>query len=391
MNPTIVYISLFALSLNLSFAQRGIFDYKKEKLQGNVKSIEYTYFDMIKHKGKLKELRPRNFDDLAFYNKCKNIKYRGVFLYNTYKIKCLFDENGNQTEIILYDKDGNRNDKNTYRYIYDDKGNMIVCEEFDYKGDLFERSLFTYDGKGNLINKKVYDSQGKLCVNTSRTYDVNNKPVKKQCEKESREIVIYNEKGEKVSHCSEPKSNNMYTYSYDQKGNLLTFKYYNTKREIITNKTKSYIYDSNGNILEITRYDSIKNRKSKTAFTYDERNFCVQKINIHYDSNQHIRCTYVYNFEYDSTGKLFCKKSGMEGHTERIETCYYNETGNLIEKTIAEISGFKGNRFDIYRVDSYSSIDEKGNWSEYKIIYGKQKNKDKGSGILLIRNIEYFQ
>lgn len=92
---------------------------------------------------------------------------------------------------------------------YDDKGNNIQREEYDMNGALFSKTLRTFNTNNYLTQEDIY--MGKASGYLWRwTYTYNNKGLVAQQQ-------LYNAQGK----LTETRS---YTYTYDQKGNVLTEK-----------------------------------------------------------------------------------------------------------------------------------------------------------------------
>src|SRR5258705_1991052 len=111
-------------------------DLKDDNLNGKVKLIKETAYDVVEKFGKIEKAE-------------KSVSFNS-----------LYDDKGNRIETNWYKPDGSLDEKTSYKQ--DEKGNLI--EEICYKSDGSLKSKITpkYDEKGNLIERSEYKTDGKL-------------------------------------------------------------------------------------------------------------------------------------------------------------------------------------------------------------------------------------
>jgi hypothetical protein len=173
---------------------------KKEIKENKIKSVTETV--TVYENGK--EITRK--DSYTLYNKdadiLQNEEYRkdGTLRHREINV---YDKKGNKIEETVFDaaprKDESENspktDKNVKRtFKYNANGNKTEELEYDGNGQLLQKKLFSYDNHGNKILEVIYDANGKL-----------NKKI----------IYIYNSKGLRV----EKKE-------YDGENNLLSVRKY---------------------------------------------------------------------------------------------------------------------------------------------------------------------
>ena len=145
----------------------------------------------------------------------------------------------------------NQTESESKNIIYlDNKGNIKERISISDKGDTTEIIRFTYDINGKLAEEISFDNNGEVINRTSYLYNYNNdgfvtsRLITDGIDNNyfSRDSIIYRPDArqvERITYNSEGNKENIYTYIYDNAGNIL--------KEIHTNQDgliiKKYIYE----------------------------------------------------------------------------------------------------------------------------------------------------
>jgi hypothetical protein len=179
-------------------------DLTRANIKGNVKEIVETYFDAKEVFGEPQK------------------KNRGG------KLVKKFNKDGNKTEWVSYDVDGEMTNK--YKFQYDKNGNLTEEDCYNADGEMTGRGKFQCDEDGKKTEKIVCSPDGVRLMEYKYKYDENGN---------NTETTYYNVDGEMT---------NKDKYKYDEDGNNTETTYYNVDGEMI-NKNK-YQYDDDGNKTE---------------------------------------------------------------------------------------------------------------------------------------------
>lgn len=222
-----------------------------------------------------------------------------------------------------------------------DKQHESIKISFNYKGYITEKSL-DYEVDGSIDSRSTYnyDSLNKLV--TMKTYRGDTTLV-------TISTFLYDSLGNRINekienvHESEKGHNANYYYRFDNKGNCIEMRGYNSKGTLFT--TYSYRYDSLGHRLEENWLEANGDTISYVKYTYDN----------HGNKSEEQR-------KYSSSDLIYT-------------TNYrYNEEGTLIE----EISGNGNSRVNY-------QLDKKGNC--VRIIYSEGLENE----VVVKRRIDYFK
>lgn len=200
--------------------------------------------------------------------------------------------------------------------------------DYDVDGSIDVKSVYSYDSLNKLVTMKTYRDDTTLVTISTFLYDALGNRIK-----ENIENLLESEKGHNAN----------YYYRFDEKGNCIEMRGYNSKGILFT--TYSYRYDSLGHLLEENWLEANGDTISSAKYSYDNRGNKIKEERT-YSSSDPI---YITNYRY-------------------------NEEGTLIE----EISDNGTTRVNY-------QLDKKGNC--VSIVYSKGLKKE----VVVKRRIDYFK
>jgi len=240
---------------------RECVDYTIEKKESGEKVIKSILRDK---EGKIREEERRVYDKNGREIERIVKVVMDEYSYSKYTYKWEYDEKGNLVKEIEMRSFIERKtpsteketplEENVIEYKYDTKGNLI---EEKSKGRI-RRFSYRYDKKGNLVEKNVEDESGEILEREEYRYDETGKLIERLFFGGFTEFV------------------GSYVYKYDEKGNLITIEWKSPSKEKITSPQKDYLkkeyqYDSEGNLIEERTY-------FPTAFYADKIGWIERKI-----------------------------------------------------------------------------------------------------------------
>ena len=229
--------------------------------------------------------------------------------------KVFFDERGNVVENEQYDSEGKVFLK--YINIYTYHNNIIKSKESYCRGYLCmnEGKIITkYNNKGLVIEITIYDDKGEVISTEKFQYDEKDKLIK-----ETLKGFYYSEGGDFEIEKHPIDRVRTYNYKYEN-GNLIEetcsdgeIKRYDTKGRIVEERRLDYTdcfynYDEHNNNL----VEEIKSYGSKIFYRYDNRNNIIEKISTDGDKT---------TYKYDEKGN-WIEKHQNNFLTERIIEYY---------------------------------------------------------------------
>lgn len=257
MRNFILFISL-TVNYCCTFSQNSFSDIKKENLNGHIKSLKESYFELEKiykeienEEGypdlkiiDIKKGKPKGTDEYIgfknFYNERGFIKEYYQFYLNRLsgKVKYRLNKNDQKMDLINYD------------FV---KGEFVKAKKY------YSYNFFYYNNK--VIEKSINLKTGKL-------YSIS--------------IIKFNKLGRIIESSTKYLKNNRKSkqeFSYDLNNNLISRISY-SNNEIIS-KSK-FTNDNNGNCLSLLIYNYKNNssRKFEYMYTYDHQNNWIEKITI---------------------------------------------------------------------------------------------------------------
>lgn len=210
------------------------------------------------------------------------------------------------------------------------------------KGEEVDKLLSIFNEKGN-FTERIYSKNGKI---------------------DSKQTYIYNDKGNIIEQKEYDSDGNLKlqtTYNYDDNGNKIeentfggyqtqktTYKYDDKRREVESLITLSFQgingsaelritkeYDQKGNIIEEKNYNNHNKLSSKGIYTYDERGNKIKEIFINLDSKKpEEKNIYIYD---KNNNKIEVQKYISENLSEKT-TIKYDEKGNILEEHITDFN-----------------------------------------------------
>ncbi len=96
-------------------------------------------------------------------------------------------EDSKQLEISNRDEDGELEEREVY--LFDDKGNMLEKEVYNYNNKLQEKYVNEYDEKANLVKQTEYEQGGRFALETELTYDDNGNVISQITFNRKRQIT----------------------------------------------------------------------------------------------------------------------------------------------------------------------------------------------------------
>lgn len=209
--------------------------------------------------------------------------------------KASYNEFGDLTESVDYDDEGTQTWKYTYKYTYDDDGNMTTKASYNEDGK--QTGYGEYDENGNTTLSIAYGSSGIIIYKYEYSYDDDGNKVSE---------TSYEANG-KVEYKIE--------YSYDDDGNQTGYVKYDKNGNVLGKTKKSF--DKNNNLTSVTNYDADDNVTGKRKYTYDKNDVLTSLT--YYDAAGNVKEKYKYTNDKDGN--------------RTSETEYnYNEDGELVSK-----------------------------------------------------------
>ena len=247
-----------------------------------------------------------------------------------------------------------------HTFTYDERGNLLTdIEKGDYSWTMERDSAITY----------TYDAMGNLLSHESRYGDEVYRTV----------------------------------YTYDEKGNELTYAYYNVYGDLQNSYTNTY--DEQGRLAKAEHYDRLDGAYKYTeVFTYDEQDRVLTHTVTYVDceptvhtyvyaedgsyQNSYNSGVFAYTYWYDKEGRLV-KHEEVNTDTNEVEECsetrydemghkvYYHDSSYGYERVINTTYNEQG--LELTSQSTYggelhsmtaTTYDEKGNKLTYEYFYG---------------------
>ena len=146
-------------------------DLTRANIKGNVKEIIETTFDAKEafdepQKG---DLRTK---DISKYDEDGNLTEMTVYNADgeiTNKYKYEFDKDGNKTETTFYNADGEMTSKWKYEFYKD--GNMTETTVYNADGEITNKYKYEFDKDGNKTETTFYNADGEMTNKWKGQYD----------------------------------------------------------------------------------------------------------------------------------------------------------------------------------------------------------------------------
>ena len=213
-----------------------------------------------------------------------------------------YDESGDIIEDTRY-LDGRRQTRNY------EKGTITEETNYDARGALEEKTVYSYSHDGKILEEDCYDAKGVL---------------------QYKKVHNYGDAGKRVD---------VATYIFG--GSIL-------------DGTQSLSYDYHGSLLEDARYGANGSLRLKQTYIYDDRNHLIETVSCNGANQILIKAAYA----YDNRDRLTTQSSyEADGSFESKTRFAYDSRDNLVERLHFTADGTLKNR-------QRSTYDEKGNLTE---------------------------
>ena len=198
-----------------------------------------------------------------------------------------------------------------------------------------------FDEKGNQIKSIEYNTNKNLWVKYTYTYDEKgnvlgtigfddgNMPIKSTYKYDDRGKLI-----EEKSYYEEGDFISKYTYKYDEKGKQIESNSYNDVGKLENKMTTKY--DAKGNIIELIWYNGDGSFSSKTTNKYDEKGNQIELIR--YNGVGKLERKTTTNYDEKGNQIELIRYNGV-GSLNSKNTCKYDDKGNLVEENEYDGSG----------------------------------------------------
>jgi len=276
---------LFLLSCSSNHANQT--DLSKNKLKGNIKSVQQFTYKAIE-------------------------KFGEITKGEITRMSLSYMDNTN----IIYNPDGNILEKHTY-YVQKDHWSKTYTCEYSMTGELINMSRL--NGVGKSIRKIVFNYDNNGNNNEQTEYKVKN-----EIEIISNKIIYkYNDNRNKIEgnkYISDGTFSKGWIAKYDNKGNILEKKWYKSNK--VYYMKQIYQYDEKGNMTEFTKYDEPNGKISfKQTFKYSKNGDPISK-------SEGIEDTYdeTYEYKYDEFNNWVRKVifiNGVPKYIQERDIVYY--------------------------------------------------------------------
>lgn len=256
---TILFTLLGIALFTSSCSTKRKTDWEKNNLKGEVKSFKEITYEAIEMLGEIKKGIPRGYiydaNKFSIFNKNGSIIESNI---GSMKWTFKYDDKGNEVESNIYDYDGKLSNKLIYKY--DESGDKIELNSYNSDGRLYARTINKYDAKGNKIESNLYDSVGKQT---------------------SKDVFQYNDRRELIENKSYYFADNILSkdvFKYNDKGNLIEENNYMSDGTLFRSITLKY--DENGNVIEFNSCikDSNDNIHNTYKYYYDKKGNWIKQI-----------------------------------------------------------------------------------------------------------------
>jgi len=194
------------------------------------------------------------------------------------------------------------------RYVYDEKGNLIL-EEVGWDGMVNSETRYTYDAQGNCLSETYYQDgkPSQLAVSREYEYDSKGYLIREQCYL-----------GGEPYGCT-------YTYTYDEKGNRLSFLQENDDGSAFEGY---YTFNEAGqetSFTDVTRDPDGTEYKKYLYYTYDSWGNKSGQHDIDYSGEER-----KFLWIYDKDGNLLTESRETNGRMDYETLRTYDKNGNLL-------------------------------------------------------------
>ncbi len=277
------------LSLGYSYGQADN-DRGEMNLQGNVKSLSTTTYEIVNIFGKISKGEPfsESSPETIYFNKSGYetmlIKY---YSNGTISSKQSFTYN-NQNKIVEENYYNDNSLESKILHIFDNNGHKFETTSYYGDGSLKYKKVYTNDFKGNLIEENHYNSDGELSARTVYKYDYNGNQIE-------RSKTVNVKSGNNVV-----KTQNL--YKYDLNGNMIESAMYKQDGSLFIKQNMEY---EDGRQTGFSTAFGDKSGYSEVNYKYDQWENIVSTIKREYDPIS--TSEYTAEFKYDSKNNWIWK------------------------------------------------------------------------------------
>ncbi len=283
-----------------------------------------------------------------------------------YESQYSYDFNTNEATETWIDICCGSKQTGTNIYIFDDNGSVLKFSNAS------RTDIYTYDNLGNI----------KTLLHTA-TYGYSS-------------LITYDNNGNKIEVSSEDRAidgSGLSTYTYDEKGNILTSEgKYSELSGLSSQSSSIYTYDEKGNILKredthTNAFSDGSSSQSSSIYTYDANGNILTRENTSTSSDgSSSQSSFIYT--YDSNGDLIADtytsaySDGLSSQRSSIYT--YDEKGKILTRddtsTSSDGSSSQGSSIYTYntngtlRMYSWLYTRSDGSWEEYIATYDEDGN-----------------
>lgn len=242
-----------------------------------------------------------------------------------------YDNNGNLILAKTYGSTGDINEH--YKYIYNEKNQMVHEINFFDDIEIVEERFCTYDDSGKIAEEKIaYQEGGENIINYF--YDeLGNLVKRQQCDVDGNieELELFEFEGGKLKKNilfnDENKEVSRHEFSYDENGNLLRNSFYSA--EANENFVMENFYNEKGIREKSLRYNSKEQLVEKVIYTIDENENISEIIEENTKSFKKTR------FTYDQNNNVI-KQEEFNNNDELLSNIErtFNDDGKLAESLV---------------------------------------------------------
>lgn len=209
-------------------------------------------------------------------------------LYETSEGKNVYryDDNGNCTEEIKYDENG----EFVLRYVHIyENGKKKETDEYNEKGDVVLLTLYEYDEYGNVTSELVLDKELNEVQKSVFEYDKNQRETLCATYDENGNISFKQEQAfddfgnliTLVAYAEDGSAESIYKYKYDDHNNLISVAEYDDKNKqiSISSYQNEYEFDEMGNMTLYRRlYEGTETELFVKIYEFDENGFMTRYL-----------------------------------------------------------------------------------------------------------------
>lgn len=240
----IIFLSLLCFSC--SSDEEIMNDLKENNLKGKVKSMEEAVYDVVENDSGIEK---------------SNLNWKHLVIYN---------KEGNRIMKKTYKLDGSV--EGVYMFNYDEKGRLIEEVGGDVERKYLTKMIYQYDNKGRMIEENLWTPEYAHPIHTT-THEYDEKGI------QTESIIWYTSKKNRVMW--------KYVYEYNDKGQ----------------QSVETLYKEDGSL------------ERKNLYEYNDKGDMISEI---VESDRFDTSVYTYNYEYDEKGNWIRRILTDRGETTQI-------------------------------------------------------------------------